>query len=140
MRIDILSAAPPLVAHPAAGHVQQHMARQTESSEESLPVVASAAVSSRRSAPVEKAKSEDGDPYLSPEELDKLVSHGNSLFEELHLNEQFRLVRHDKLPRTIIRLIDVKQDRIIREFPPQKYLDLVAALQELSGLLLDEKV
>ena len=141
MRIDVLSV-PPSLTSVAAG---QNQVRQTAAAP-----AASAAEESQAAASVQPVRnnvlvenitpSEDEEPFLSPEDIEKLVNRGNKLFEDLRLNEQFRLVRHDKLPRTMIRLMDVQSDRIIREFPPKKYLDLVAALQELSGLMLDERV
>jgi len=108
---------------------------------EESEATATAVVQQARNGPIQNVKvQEEPEPIITAEDMDKLVVRGNNLFEELRLNEQFRLVRHDKLPRTMIRLIDISQDRIIREFPPKKYLDLVAALQELSGLFFDERV
>ena len=145
MRIDVLSAAPVVSGVAAANQQQQLQTQQAAQPSEitaAEELVAAAALQNSRNVPIENVKppEEDEGPFFSAEDIEKLVSRGNKLFEELRLNEQFQLVRHDKLPRTMIRLIDIQQDRVIREFPPKKYLDLVAALQELSGLLFDERV
>ncbi|MCL2549102.1 MAG: flagellar protein FlaG [Symbiobacteriaceae bacterium] len=143
MRIDVLSAAPVVAATQAVQAQQQAQAQAATEAiavEELTPTTAVQPL--RNNVPIENIKTavEDTDPFFTAEDIEKLVRRGNTLFEDLHLNEQFRLVQHEKLPRTMIRLIDVQQDRVIREFPPKKYLDLVAALQELSGLLFDERV
>ena len=141
MRIDGLSSAPVVSAQ--AVHAQQvQAATQSAAAEEIAASAATAAAQPVRNVPIENIApvDNDTDPFFTAEDIEKLVNRGNALFEDLRLHEQYRLVQHDKLPRTMIRLMDLSQDRVIREFPPKKYLDLVAALQELSGLLFDERV
>ena len=136
MRIDVVSAAPILATNAAAAA----QAQQGQQGVQSAPAVqATEAVTLPRVAPVE-AQAEEKDPVFSIEDVEKLVKRGNTLFEELRLHEQFQLIKHDRLDRTMIRLVDVQQDRVIREFPPKKYLDLIAALQDLTGLFFDERV
>jgi flagellar protein FlaG len=36
-------------------------------------------------------------------------------------------------------VVDVQQDEIIREIPPEKVLNAVAQIQSLIGILLDER-
>ena len=145
MRIDVVSAAPQVAMAQSVSAAQAQAAAQAAAAAVAEEVASVAAPQTLQMQPQVnmhqiQAAEVDNEPYLSPDEIEKLVSRGNSLFEDLHLHEQFRLVQHDKLPRTMIRLLDVQQDRVLREFPPKKYLDLVAALQELSGLLFDERV
>ncbi len=40
----------------------------------------------------------------------------------------------------MVKVIDVTTDEIIREIPPEKILDLVAAIWEVSGIIVDERV
>ena len=40
----------------------------------------------------------------------------------------------------MVKIIDITTDEIIREIPPEKILDIVAGLWELSGLLVDERI
>lgn len=50
-----------------------------------------------------------------------------------------RLKIHAETSRVIIQIVDSKTDLVIKEIPPQKILDLVLKLEELLGLLIDEK-
>lgn len=147
MRIDVLNAAAPLTTTTNAASTAQTNtatadADAVQSTAMAAPppsVAAQAAAARNETAEAERYEMPDS-VLLSTEEIDDLVKTGNSLFEQLRMNEQFQLRRHEKLPRTMIRLVDVQKDLVIREFPPKNYLDLVAALQELSGLMVDERV
>lgn len=62
------------------------------------------------------------------------------------LNESTQLVGrqlafsiHEDTGRTIVRVIDRDTDEVIREIPPEEILDLVARINEMIGLLLDER-
>ena len=138
MRLDVVSPAPQASAA-QAGAMQQAMRAQIANPEESEVVTSTAEVSQVQMRS-QVAAEEDSTPVFTAEDIEKLVKQGNTLFKELRLHEQFQLVKHEKLDRTMIRLVDTQQDRVIREFPPKKYLDLVAALHELTGLFFDERV
>jgi len=46
---------------------------------------------------------------------------------------------HEKTKEIMVRIIDNNTDKVIREIPPEKILDLVAKLWELAGIIVDEK-
>ena len=46
---------------------------------------------------------------------------------------------HDKTNRITIKIIDKKTKEVIKEFPPEKTLDMIAKVWEMAGLLVDEK-
>ena len=46
---------------------------------------------------------------------------------------------HEKTNRIIIRLVDRDTQEVIKEFPPEKTLDLLAKRMELAGVLVDER-
>lgn len=46
---------------------------------------------------------------------------------------------HEKTNRITIKLIDRDTQEVVKEFPPEKSLDLLAKRMELAGVLLDEK-
>jgi flagellar protein FlaG len=147
MRIDYISAAP-ILTNQAANAQAPQLPRQsaaavaTEDSHIPLTTGVQPSTAVERTAVVDRAAelANESEPFISQEDIEKLISRGNCLFEELGLYEQYHFVRHDVLPRTMIRLVNIQEDRIIREFPPKKILDLVAALQDLSGVFLDERV
>ncbi|NEU03489.1 flagellar protein FlaG [Clostridium senegalense] len=39
----------------------------------------------------------------------------------------------------IVKIMDKENDKVIKEIPPKKILDMVAAMCEMAGVLLDEK-
>lgn len=46
---------------------------------------------------------------------------------------------HEKTNRVTIKIIDRDSKDVIKEFPPEKTLDMIAKVWELAGLLVDEK-
>lgn len=40
----------------------------------------------------------------------------------------------------MVKVIDVNTDEVIREIPPEKILDLVAAIWEITGIMVDERI
>ena len=46
---------------------------------------------------------------------------------------------HDKNNRITIKIIDKKTKEVIKEFPPEKTLDMIAKVWEMAGLMVDEK-
>ena len=46
---------------------------------------------------------------------------------------------HEKTNRITIKIIDKKTKEVIKEFPPEKTLDMIAKVWEMAGLLVDEK-
>ena len=46
---------------------------------------------------------------------------------------------HDKTNRVTIKIIDKTTKEVIKEFPPEKTLDMIAKVWEMAGLMVDEK-
>lgn len=46
---------------------------------------------------------------------------------------------HEETNRVTIKIIDKDSKEVIREFPPEKTLDMIAKVWELAGILVDEK-
>ena len=46
---------------------------------------------------------------------------------------------HDKTNRITIKIIDKETKEVIKEFPPEKTLDMIAKVWEMAGLMVDEK-
>jgi len=47
---------------------------------------------------------------------------------------------HEATGRYIVKVIEGESGEVIREFPPADYLDVVAALEELGGTLLEGQI
>ena len=46
---------------------------------------------------------------------------------------------HDKTNRVTIKIVDKKTKEVIREYPPEKTLDMIAKVWEMAGIMVDEK-
>ena len=46
---------------------------------------------------------------------------------------------HEKTNRVTIKIVDKKSKDVIKEFPPDKTLDMIAKVWELAGIMVDEK-
>lgn len=46
---------------------------------------------------------------------------------------------HEATNRVMIKIIDRKTKEVIKEFPPEKTLDMIAKAWELAGIMVDEK-
>lgn len=55
-------------------------------------------------------------------------------------NSEVKFGIHEKTDRVTIKLIDKETKEVIREFPPEKTLDMIAKCMELAGVLMDEKL
>lgn len=46
---------------------------------------------------------------------------------------------HDKTNRVTIKIVDKKTKEVIKEFPPEKTLDMIAKVWEMAGIMVDER-
>jgi len=46
---------------------------------------------------------------------------------------------HEKTNRVTIKIVDKDSKEVIKEFPPEKTLDMIAKAWELAGILVDAK-
>ena len=46
---------------------------------------------------------------------------------------------HEKTNRVTIKMVDKDSKKVIKEFPPDKTLDMIAKVWELAGIMVDEK-
>ncbi|MFA9558933.1 flagellar protein FlaG [Evansella sp. AB-rgal1] len=72
---------------------------------------------------------------------DKLKDELNGLNQLLETQEKgLRFDKHEKLDRTMIRIVDKQTDEIIKEIPPEQFLDMISSMLEFAGLIIDEKI
>lgn len=70
--------------------------------------------------------------------LQKQVDGMNKLLEGNHTSIKFNV--HKQLERIFVQLIDRETDEVVRELPPEKFLDMMASMLEFAGLLIDKRV
>jgi flagellar protein FlaG len=55
-------------------------------------------------------------------------------------NSEVKFGIHEKTDRVTIKLVDKETKEVIKEFPPEKTLDMIAKCMEIAGVLVDEKL
>ncbi len=64
------------------------------------------------------------------EKANKAISGGNRRFE-------FSI--HEETKAIVVKVIDADTNELIREIPPEKILDIIAAIWEMAGIIVDER-
>lgn len=55
-------------------------------------------------------------------------------------NSELKFGIHEKTDRVTIKLVDKETKEVVKEFPPEKTLDMIAKCMEIAGVLMDEKL
>lgn len=71
------------------------------------------------------------------EQLKKAVAEMNRKIS--NSNEEAVFGIHEKTNRITIKIVNKDTKEIIKEFPPEKTLDMIAKVWEMAGILVDEK-
>ena len=75
------------------------------------------------------------------EEQETLVGAGNNteINKRAHNSEAVFGI-HDATNRVMIKIVDKDTKEVLKEYPPEKTLDMIAKVWEVAGLLVDEKM
>ncbi len=88
-----------------------------------------------------RLKEQDRDRGKSQEdmmkELKEAIDQANKSFKPM--NRRFEYSVHDVLPRVSVKVIDSTSDKVIREIPSEKLMDMVANMLEVAGIIVDER-
>ncbi|HWR45784.1 flagellar protein FlaG [Sporomusa sp.] len=111
-------------------------------------VMAYPSVRTAGSSPAEQASTEVGfksadntnlrDEKINKEDLSKMTGELNKFMQLI--NADLKFVLHEKTQRLIVQVVDTKEQKVLKEFPPHELLDTIAGIQEYVGILLDKKV
>lgn len=71
------------------------------------------------------------------EQLKKKIAEMNEKIS--NSNEEAVFGVHEKTNRVMIKIVDKDTKEVVKEFPPEKTLDMIAKLWEMAGILVDEK-
>lgn len=52
---------------------------------------------------------------------------------------KFEISVHEKTNNIMVKVIDAETNKVVREVPPEKILDMLAKLWELAGIVVDER-
>lgn len=71
------------------------------------------------------------------DKVEKSVQQFNDLLDIF--NRELHLEIHDETEQPFVQVINIATQRVIRSYPPEEFLDLVARLRETISLFFDEK-
>lgn len=75
---------------------------------------------------------------LREEDLIGVIEKANKEF--IVYDRKFEFSIHEKTKQIMIKVIDATNDEVIRELPPERVLDMVAAMWEVAGIIVDRKI
>lgn len=85
----------------------------------------------------EADKSQQNKTQAASEQLKKAIEEMNRKIG--NGNEEAVFGVHEDTNRIMIKIIDKDTKEIIKEFPPEKTLDMIAKVWEMAGIIVDEK-
>ena len=105
------------------------------------PIVGTQGSENRAGRDSDKNKEDQSDrkelQEVSEEKVKSAIADINKKIAPTETTLQFSY--HEKTHRICITVKDKETDKVIREIPPEKTLDMIAKSLELAGLLVDEK-
>ncbi len=76
-------------------------------------------------------------PINVGEKIKKETDVLNKFMQIMTADLQFEI--HEKTNQLMVKLVDLKTSKVLREFPPHEFLDMIAKIQDYVGMLLDKK-
>ena len=134
------STARPVQAVPVTGTEQPNVEHMDVESNEKLPeisrniaqegtrTIADSAGQSGNGKAVDQQSASNNSIRKAVEELNKRMMNSEAIFGI-----------HEATKRLTIKIVDRDTKEVIREFPPEKTLDMIAKVWELAGVMVDEK-
>ena len=85
-----------------------------------------------------KGRNQDELEEFTEEQIEEGVETLNESVQALHKNLKFQI--HEESERMQVQVVDVIEDEILKELPPEEVLDMLGRIQEMVGIIIDEKV
>ena len=86
----------------------------------------------------QQADSKRAQQQQKSEQLKKAIAEMNKKIN--NSNEEAVFGVHEDTNRIMIKIMDKDTKEVIKEFPPEKTLDMIAKIWEMAGILVDEKL
>lgn len=75
---------------------------------------------------------------ISNEFLEKQVEGMNRFLDITFTSLKYNI--HEKLDRLYVQVINKETEEVIREVPPEEFLDMIASMLQHMGLIIDKKI
>ncbi|GAA0368145.1 flagellar protein FlaG [Bacillus horti] len=86
----------------------------------------------------DKSIQQDQSQAQLPQNIGEMIKGANHFFKSTNTHVQFHL--HEGLNTYYVEIRNSETNEVIKEVPPKKFLDIVEKLQELAGILIDERI
>ena len=93
--------------------------------------------SQQTSEPANALEAAEQNKQKTEEDLKEAVDKLNKTAVIFDRSLRFQI--HDKTHRTMVSVIDIVQDKVIRQIPNEEVLDLVAKMDDYLGMIFDKK-
>lgn len=111
---------------------------QVQNIQKQAPVTEKDLVKNNRNDVLKKDTSRMEQTQFKKEDVEEAVTNLNDFIKPTRTNLKFEL--HDKLERYYVKVIDSETEEVVKEIPPEKMLDMYAAMAEFMGFLIDKKI
>ncbi|WP_408955699.1 flagellar protein FlaG [Natroniella sp. ANB-PHB2] len=81
---------------------------------------------------------EEQEREFTKENLEEGVEALNETLDSFQKDLTFEL--HEESDRMMVKLMDIRNDEVIKEFPPEEVLDMLGRIRQAVGLIIDEKI
>ena len=96
--------------------------------------------SSSEETVVEQVRESQEIAQMKSEVQDQITKEQAKQMADSMNHTQLRFKYHDKLNEYYVTIVDSKTDKVVREIPSKKLMDIHAAMREYIGLLVDQKI
>ncbi|HNX77025.1 MAG TPA: flagellar protein FlaG [Candidatus Rifleibacterium sp.] len=93
--------------------------------------------SQQTSEPANALEAAEQNKQKTEEDLKEAVDKLNKTAVIFDRSLRFQI--HDKTHRTMVSVVDIVQDKVIRQIPNEEVLDLVAKMDDYLGMIFDKK-
>lgn len=83
-----------------------------------------------------KEEKEEQAPQKDPRSVEKAVALLNKTMESY--NTELRFTLHKQSGEYMVKIVNTRDNTVIREIPPKRVLDMVAYFKEVLGLIVDK--
>ncbi len=134
-----VKVAAPEVAAPAQQQVQSQVesAPQQDATQDYSQQPENQAATLSITMPSKKHEGEE-----TEEQIQKQNENLRKSIEEINkkaANSEVLFGYHEATHRVTLKVVDKETKKVIKEFPPEKTLDMIAKVWEMAGLMVDEK-
>lgn len=71
------------------------------------------------------------------DEVKEMTDAMNKFMQSLNADLQFAM--HQRTQRLMVQLVNSKDNKVLKEFPPKEFLDMIAKIRDYVGAILDKK-